>query len=260
MRKHVLTLAGAATIALSSAGLAADLPSRAPPPFIAAVPIFTWTGFYIGVNAGWGSRQNTNNDPVFLTPGLGAGLVGLNGTLNFPGIDDNTFTGGGQIGYNYQIGSFVIGLEADIQGIDNGSNNNGLVFVPGAGFAGNFVPGVFTNDSSDWWGTVRARLGFAVDRFLIYGTGGWAFTDNNSGWTAGAGFEWALPVNWFGSSAVTFGLEGLWVSIDRGNDNNGGFVGTFTPVGGRSVAVFAPQTGNGDDEFFVGRAKINFKF
>ncbi len=134
MRKHVLTLAGAATIALSSAGLAADLPSRAPPPPIVAVPIFTWTGFYIGVNAGWGSRQNTTNDPVFLDQNLGVGLVGLNGTVIFPGIDDNTFTGGGQIGYNYQIGSFVVGLEADIQGIDNGGGGDVLVFLPGAGF------------------------------------------------------------------------------------------------------------------------------
>ena len=110
-------------------------------------------------------------------------------------------------------------------------------------------------------GAVRGRLGFAVDHVLIYGTGGWAFTDNNSGWAVGAGFEWALPVNWFGSSAVTFGLEGLWVSIDRGNGDAGGsFVGTFTPVGGPTQAVLAPQIGNNDDEFFVARAKINFKF
>jgi outer membrane immunogenic protein len=256
MRKHLLTLAGTATIALSSAALAADLPVRAPPPVV--IPIFTWTGFYVGVNAGWGSRQNNNNDAVFLDS---LGITGLGGTVLFPGTDDNVFTGGGQIGYNYQIGSFVVGLEADIQGIDNGSNNDVLVFLPGAGFAGNFQPGVFTNDTSDWWGTVRARLGFAVDRFLIYGTAGWAFTDNNSGWAAGAGFEWALPVNWFGSSAVTFGLEGLWVSIDRGNNDFGGsFVGTFTPLGGPTQSVFAPQIGNNDDEFFVGRAKINFKF
>jgi outer membrane immunogenic protein len=256
----LLTLAGAATIALSSAGLAADLPSRAPPPVVYAPPIFTWTGFYVGVNLGWGWRQNNDNGAVFLDPTIGPGLVGLNGTVFFPGIDDNAFTGGGQIGYNYQIGSFVVGLEADIQGIDNGGNNDVLTFVPGAGFAGNFVPGVFTNDTSDWWGSVRARLGFAIDRVLIYGTGGWAFTDNNSGWAAGAGVEWALPVNWFGSSAVTLGLEGLWVSIDRGNDGNGGFVGTFTPIGGPTVSVFAPVLNNNDDEFFVARAKLNFKF
>jgi outer membrane immunogenic protein len=196
---------------------------------------------------------------LFLTPGLGAGLVGLNGTLVFPGSDDGVFTGGAQVGYNYQIGSFVVGLEADIQGIDNGGNNGILLFVPGPGFAGNFAPGAVLTDTADWWGSVRGRLGFALDHVLIYATGGWAFTDNNSGYAVGGGFEWALPVNWLGSSAVTFGLEGLWVAIDRGNDSTG-FVGTFTPVGGPSRAVFAPQTGSNDDEFFVARAKLNFKF
>jgi outer membrane immunogenic protein len=259
MRKQVLALAGAATIALSTAGLAADLPAPAPPPIIAAVPYFTWTGFYVGVNAGWGWRQNTDQTSLFLTPGLGAGLVGLNGTVLFPGSDDGVFTGGGQIGYNYQIGSFVIGAEADIQAIDNGGNNGTLVFLPGPGFAGRFEPGVLITDTPDWWGTARARLGFAIDRVLIYGTAGWAFTDNNSGYAAGGGVEWALPVNWFGSSAVTFGVEGLWVSIERGNENNG-LVGTFTPIGGPTQAVFAPPIDNDDNEFFVGRAKLNFKF
>ena len=63
----------------------------------------------------------------------------------------------------------------------------------------------------------------------------------------------------FGSSAVTLGLEGLWVSIDRGNDFNGP-IGTFTPVGLPPVAVFSPVTSNGDSDFFVARAKLNFKF
>jgi outer membrane immunogenic protein len=59
MRKHLLSLlAGTATIALASASQAADLPYRAPPPVIAAVPFFTWTGFYVGVNAGWGWRED----------------------------------------------------------------------------------------------------------------------------------------------------------------------------------------------------------
>jgi hypothetical protein len=58
-------------------------------------------------------------------------------------------------------------------------------------------------------------------------------------------------VNSFGSSAVTFGVKGLWVSIDRGNDGNGGFVGTFTPLGGPTVPVFAPVVNNNDDEFFM---------
>jgi outer membrane immunogenic protein len=260
MKRHVLSLlASTAALALAtSAATAADLPApaAAPPPFV-SVPAFTWTGFYVGVNAGWGWRNN-NNEPVFLAPG--PGTPGLAGTLNFPGGDDGGFTGGGQIGYNYQFGSFVVGAEADIQWADSG-NNRGAVFVPATGFAGTFVPGAFTNDSPDWFGTVRARLGVAIDRVLIYGTGGLAYTDNNTGWVVGGGVEWALPTSWnmFGTSAVTFGVEGLWLNIDRDN-NFAGPIGTFTPVGLPPVAVFAPQTNNSENEFGVIRAKLNFKF
>ena len=81
-------------------------------------------------------------------------------------------------------------------------------------------PATFDNNLSDWFGTVRARAGVAFDRVLVYATGGLAYTDDNTGWVVGGGVEWALPVNWFGSSAVTFGLEGLWVSVDRDDDNN----------------------------------------
>src|SRR5918993_5461375 len=116
MKARILGLLAAT--ALTTAGLtaasAADLPVRAaPPPYIAPVPIFTWTGFYAGVNAGWGWRDD-DQETVVLTPG--AGTPGLAGTLFFPGNGDGGFTGGAQIGYNYQIGSFVIGAEADIQG------------------------------------------------------------------------------------------------------------------------------------------------
>jgi outer membrane immunogenic protein len=256
MRKYISSLlAGTATIALASASQAADLPYRAPPPVIAAVPFFTWTGFYVGVNAGWGWRED-NEETVFLTPGVGT--PGLAGTLVFPG-DDGGFTGGGQIGYNYQIGSFVIGVETDIQYADTDSDNT-AVFLAGPGFAGTFAPGVFNSNAPEWWGSLRARLGFAFDRVLIYGTGGLAYTEDNAGWTVGGGVEWALPVNWFGSSAVTFGVEGLWISVDQDDENFNGPIGTFTPVGGAPVAVVAPAGGNDESEFFVARAKLNFKF
>jgi outer membrane immunogenic protein len=244
-----LTLASAAT-------LAADLPARAAPPapIIAAAPIFTWTGFYAGVNAGWGWRSD-DQESVVLAPGPGV----VPGTLNFDNNNDGGFTGGAQIGYNYQIGSFVIGVETDIQWADTDQNVN-VTFFP-AGAPGAFVPGVFDNNLSDWFGTVRARAGVAFDRVLIYATGGLAYSDNSTGWVAGGGVEWALPVNWFGSSAVTFGLEGLWLSFDEDDDNNfNGVVGTFTPVGGPTVNVVAPDLGNNDNDFFVARAKLNFKF
>uniref|UniRef100_UPI00191D0345 outer membrane protein n=1 Tax=Microvirga zambiensis TaxID=1402137 RepID=UPI00191D0345 len=181
-------------------------------------------------------------------------------TLFFPDNGgDGGFTGGGQIGYNYQIGSFVIGLETDIQWADTDQDET-VAFIP-AGVPGTFVPGEFRSNLSDWFGTVRARAGVAFDRVLIYATGGLAYTDDTTGWVVGGGVEWALPVNWFGSSAVTFGLEGLWLSFDEDDDFGNNFVGRFTPAGGGApVDIFAPAVGSDDNDFFVARAKLNFKF
>src|SRR5215207_875644 len=215
MRKLVLSLLAATALATAAVSTvsAADLPVRAaPPPVFAAVPVFTWTGFYVGGNLGWGWRDDDNETVVLTGPGVPGGLVG---TLNFDNGNDGNFTGGGQIGYNYQIGSFVIGAEADIQAI--ATDDNDAVFVAGPGNAGVFVPGQFENNA-DWWGTVRLRAGVAFDRFLVYATGGLAYTEDNTGWTAGGGVEWALPVN---------------VSLPRGDD---------------------------EQDFFVARAKLNFKF
>jgi outer membrane immunogenic protein len=253
MRTRILGLlaATALTTAGLSAATAADLPQAPPPAPIIAAPIFTWTGFYAGVNAGWGWRDS-NRQSVILD---GA----VPGTLFFPDNGDGGFTGGGQIGYNYQIGSFVIGLETDIQWADTDQGED-AAFIP-AGAPGVFVPGVFDNNLSDWFGTVRARAGVAFDRVLIYATGGLAYSDDSTGWVAGGGVEWALPVNWFGSSAVTFGLEGLWLSFEEDDDNNfGGFVGTFTPDGGPTVDLIAPIARDNENDFFVARAKLNFKF
>ena len=263
MRKSVLSLlAGTAISTLAfSAASAADLPVReAPPPVIQAVPIFTWTGFYAGVNAGWGWR-NSDQEPVFLTgPGIPLGLEG--GALIFNNNDDGGFTGGGQIGYNFQTGSFVWGVEADIQWADTDSRQD-VVFVPAAGFVGTFVPGTFESNAAEWWGSVRARAGVAFDRVLVYATGGLAYTEDNTGWIVGGGVEWALPVGGlFGGigSAATFGVEGLWISVDQDDDNINRRIGSFTPVGGPPVEVFRPLIGDNESEFFVARAKLNFKF
>jgi outer membrane immunogenic protein len=259
MKQLVLSVLAATTISTGGIGaaFAADLPSRAAPaPYVTPVPIFTWTGFYAGLNAGWGWR-NDDEESVFIAPGPG---VVIPGTLVFPDNGDGGFTGGGQIGYNWQFGSFVVGAEADIQWADTDENEN-VAFIPATGFAGTFVPGVFDSNAPEWWGSVRARLGVAFDRVLVYATGGLAYTEDNAGWTVGGGVEWALPVNWFGSSAVTFGLEGLWISIDQDDDDFNGPVGTFTPVtGGAPVSIVAPIANGDESDFFVARAKLNFKF
>lgn len=263
MRKYILNLLGGITaLAVPASGAwAADLPAReAPPAPVVSVPVFTWTGFYVGANAGWGWLDNNNNNGIYIPAGTFAPpYAGVSGFLGgTAGGDDDGFVLGGQVGYNYQIGSFVLGVEADIQWADFNVENR-LTFVP-TGFPPSFVPAVLSDDDMEWFGTVRARAGVAFDRVLVYATGGFAYSDNNTGWTVGGGFEWALPTNFLGSSAATIGLEGLWVSLERDN-NNSGFVGSYTPAGSTTpVNVFVPADRSGDNEFFVARAKLNFKF
>ncbi|MCB5173796.1 MULTISPECIES: outer membrane protein [Microvirga] len=267
-----LLLASVALFGFAGVASAADLPVRtAPPaPIVAAVPIFTWTGFYVGVNAGYGWQDNNQNS-VFVPAGtFAAPFAGASGVVAFGDESGDGFVGGGQIGYNYQFGSFVAGVEADLQWADLGADR-GLATFPGT-FPPSFVA-AGTAGGIDWFGTVRARLGVAFDRALIYATGGFAygggdtndefngiFFNNNgnndvrTGWVLGAGMEYAFTNN------LTAGIEGLWVNLN--GDNNGTFVGSYVPAAGADrTAVFVPGADNDDDaDFFVARAKLNFKF
>lgn len=163
MRSRLLASAAAlAGLCLAVPAGAADLSGRYPAPYVQPVAAFTWTGFYIGANAGYGW-----------------------GTSNFS--DPGGFIGGFQAGYNFQFGSpFVLGVETDI-------NFSGMS-------AGSY--------SLDYFGTVRARLGYSFDRVLVYGTGGFAYgqgsadffglssTATQTGWTIGAGAEVGFDRNW----------------------------------------------------------------
>ena len=208
-----ILLPSVALFGFAGAASAADLPVRAAPPapIIAAVPVFTWTGFYVGVNAGYGWNAN---DSITV------------GGLTFDLDDEGGFVGGAQAGYNYQIGSFVVGLEGDIQYADFGGDDR-------FDFDGD---GILDDDfnTSDWFGTVRARAGVAFDRALIYATGGFAFADNATGWTVGGGLEYAFTNN------LSAKIEGLYVNLDQ-DDNN----------------FFAIDN---DAEFGVVRAGLNFRF
>src|SRR3712207_2520306 len=105
-----ILLSSVALLGLTAGAMAADLPSRrAPAPVFSAVPVFTWTGFYVGVNAGVGFSNNDDDGIVF-----GAD------TIFGDSDDDASFIGGAQAGYNYQIGSFVVGVEGDLQWADFG--------------------------------------------------------------------------------------------------------------------------------------------
>jgi outer membrane immunogenic protein len=214
MKKFLLSTVAVAT--MTAGAMAADLPARrmAPAPF-AAVPVFTWTGFYVGANVGAAWNSNRRDDfglnnytaaglPVvpaaggtFFGTGLGVGNNGRNASI----------LGGVQIGYNWQMmpgSGFVLGVEGDIQAIGNRNRNNaffggtgpfgtaavnGAIALPVVGapgnvaFFGNGNNGLLGGNGSrggDWFGTARVRVGYAVDRALFYVTGGLAFTDDRN--------------------------------------------------------------------------------
>jgi len=283
-----------AGIAVAGSALAADLPRRAaPPPVFTPVPVFTWTGFYAGFNAGYGFGTGSNNNtPTVVGVNGASGLVppGTTAVIAFNNRNSNEgFVGGGQIGYNYQLtpgSGVVIGVEADAQYVDFGRSRNDFSVVNSVpGIGGVAAQQVFNPAGIaglDYFGTVRGRLGYAFDRTLVYGTGGFAYgsgggrqfggvssDDFQTGWAAGGGIEYALPtdsfLNFFKSSAVTLKVEGLYVNLDQGRNSSAG-VFAVNNAGG-NVGVNSPGVVlvNGlqrvrDTEFAVVRAGVNYKF
>ncbi|MCJ2061750.1 porin family protein, partial [Methylobacterium sp. J-088] len=166
----------AAFTALTAAASAADLPRRAPPPPIfTPVPVFTWTGAYFGINAGYAfDASSRSNSSVF---GVPAPYAAVGTTATFRDRSQDGFSGGAQVGYNYQFtpgSGVVVGIEADAQYLDFGRNRNNA-FINGAVAPGYYVTDPRGLSSLDYFGTVRGRLGYAFDRTLVYGTGGFAY-------------------------------------------------------------------------------------
>ena len=168
-----LLSAGIAFVALASgSALAADLPVRqaapvySPPPVM--VPYFSWTGCYVGLNGGYGWSQDHSVDAALSNGNVwtGAGSAGLSGGF-----------GGGQVGCNYQAGPAVFGIETDFQG-------SGMSKSVGPTALAARSPARFTaSDKVKWFGTLRGRLGYAVDRVLLYVTGGLAYANNSFDFT-----------------------------------------------------------------------------
>ena len=253
----------AATLSTGAAGgaMAADLPMRSPPPaaYVAPIPVFTWTGFYVGANAGvaFGNHGGALQ-PNFAT------------SETFGGSKDSTgFVGGGQIGYNWQNGFLVYGIEADADYI--GLGNSGSFSQTSSVFTRN---GTFTasRDSGDGFlGTVRGRLGYAIlPRMLVYATGGLAYgqfgsnftsasfangagvvtnnfaasssNDIRLGYAVGGGLEYAL------TERISAKLEYLYADLGRKNY-------TLTDVNsGNSFAAHSNGTAQ------LARVGVNYKF
>ncbi len=216
-------VAALALLATSFAAKAADIPPPIYKGVRSVVAYYNWTGFYAGINGGYGFG---NSDWE---------VAGVN--VASPGPDG--FLIGGTLGYNWQTGSIVWGLEGDIAYADiKGSEVCAAVLT--------------CETKNTWLGTTRLRLGYAFDRFMPYITGGVAFgnveanvqplalsaSSTRVGWTAGAGIEYAFLGNW------TTKLEYLYVDL-------GSFDTGFT-------APFAAT--NVDLQMHVVRAGLNYKF
>jgi outer membrane immunogenic protein len=168
------TMAGTALVAVvAGSAQAADMPLKARP---ALVPVYTWTGFYGGINGGyaWSGDRSvtfTPGDPLIQAvtcgPPVGNGTCALPASPKLQGG-----FGGLQAGYNWQVNPYVLaGLEADFQG----SAIRGSATNPTFNLFGTNAQ-IATEHSVTWFGTVRGRLGFLpTDRLLIYGTGGLAY-------------------------------------------------------------------------------------
>jgi outer membrane immunogenic protein len=173
--RSLFAFALVSTLALPQAAFSADMPTKAAPAPIAP-SVYSWTGFYIGINGGYGWRDSsqvvfTPNDPysvALLTDSISDGTHVVAPAHRLRGG-----FGGGQIGYNWQFSpNWLVGLEADFQGssIDGSGTTTSILSAPGLTATTN------ADQHVRWFGTVRARLGYLpAANWLLYGTGGFAY-------------------------------------------------------------------------------------
>jgi outer membrane immunogenic protein len=269
MKKLIMLAAGAvAGLAITSSAMAADMPARvykAPPPIM---PVFSWSGFYIGLNGGY-SWGRSRTDGAFFNNTTGALIVG--------GADRSDLKGGvfgGQAGFNMQAGNFVYGIEADGQWSGEKGDTFaacnlaaciGTAFPPGGAVSATAT----LNQKIDWFATLRGRLGVTVTpTVLLYATGGGAYgevkstgvvtgfngltaisvarnvTTTHGGWVVGGGIEGALGSNW------TAKLEYLY--MDLGTTTGSGVLTAAAPP---LLATFSSRI---TDQIL--RGGFNYKF
>jgi len=195
----LFTAAAMALLATSGSVLAADLAIRKAPPPPPIIPVYNWTGFYIGGNVGGAWETGTITDNLF--------------DVSFSRTRSG-FIGGGQVGYNWQVSpNWVLGVEGMFDGTSIRSDT-ATVTVPTV-----LGPTTFSaNAKVDWVTTVGARFGYAANNWLFYGKGGggWvhdsatvtdvvaatgdvfsvSVSDTRGGWMAGGGIEYGFTPNW----------------------------------------------------------------
>lgn len=271
MRKHLLGSVAAISLAAGGVANAADLFVKAP-----IAPVDSWTGFYLGANLGY-SWGRSNTTATFSNSTTGAVLSSSADSFNLPGV-----IGGVQAGYNWRRSNWLFGIEGDIQASGEQGNDasrfmcafaicqTGNPFFATGALPQNPVIVTSFNERLDWFGTVRARLGFVTaPNYVVYATGGLAFGEistsgtitgqtgggavtasafssnaTNTGWTVGGGIEGRLSAKWSAK------LEYLY--MDLGTVNSVGTLPTnFIPL---TVAFSSRITDN------IVRAGVNYRY
>ncbi|WID98791.1 porin family protein [Bosea vestrisii] len=191
MKTLLRATVAAITLLGAGAALAADFSKKGLLPPAPELPTFyNWSGVYLGGQVGysWGSDRASE----FAT----AGRAPLGRSFDY---SPSSFIGGARVGFNYQLGSIVVGVEGDIEGVNAHEGKGDL--------------GGTVRVRQDWQGSVRARLGYSLDRIMVYATGGVAFTkleyayvsplagltetinSSRTGWTVGGGVDYAVTDN-----------------------------------------------------------------
>jgi outer membrane immunogenic protein len=172
MKNPTIAIAAIAVV-IGTRALAADVEVKAPLP---PVPVYSWTGFYLGGNVGysWGNADTNFN----IKSASAVSYPAIPGFVGSEPAKPKGIIGGGQFGYNSQFSSnWIAGLEADIQGSGEKAGNN---------FGNSFSPLIMLFSPTDvtlteyaakipWFGTVRGRIGYAWDWIMLYATGGLAY-------------------------------------------------------------------------------------
>ena len=274
MKKILFAVSAVALALTAGSAFAADLPSRKEAPiYIPPPPPPMWTGFYGGLNigGGWDDGGSSTGYSAYFDPKFAIGSTPTTGffrprpigpaNLFFEPNGNSLGTAGGvvgglQVGYNYQFGQFVLGVETDFQGtsISGGGNNasQSLILSPYGARGSEFLAPIGAlagaNTSLSWFGTVRGRVGYLfLPTLLIYGTGGFAygqvntfgFSNTDTGWTAGGGVEWLFAPNWSAKAEYLF--------VDLSNN------GATGALGFNFGSRFQPQ-------YNIVRAGVNYHF
>jgi outer membrane immunogenic protein len=254
--------------AMVAPAMAADLAPRA---YTKAAPVdlgYNWSGWYVGGNAGYAWGRSDPSTTTEFTPTNYWNLLSVpqvNAAGTGPRLNASGFVGGGQFGYNYQIGNIVWGAEADFESFNIKGSRFGAAAY--ACCAGSFSLNQTT--STDWLFTLRGRLGWAVNNLLLYTTGGLAVTNlkygetfvdtfganeavnysnTKAGWTVGAGAEYGITKNWT--------VKAEYLYLDFGSLSGTSLLGPFAVTGCSCTRMFHST----DLTASVARVGFNYRF